>query len=167
MASTPQRKLTQGEIQLARAAFGDKIAYGDVRISDGPGQNFAAHIAFARGNPAITLGTTVYFKSDHSTDFSKVGADAKSFMHEMTHIWQFQELGQVHFYLRYGKELAEAGFDPDEMYKYKAGTARFEDAMLEAQASMVGDYSAALWAKKPERIALLAGNMAGSGLYGL
>jgi hypothetical protein len=168
MAKSAQRALTSGEIALARPAFGEKIAYDRVRISDGPGNNFAAIIAFAKGNPAITLGSTIYFKEDHSPDFSRSNtAGKKSFMHEMMHILQYRQLGQVPFLARYFKEVAEAGFKPDDMYIYKAGETPFIGAMLEAQAEMLMDYSEALWTGNVTRKAELAKNLARSGLYGL
>ena len=162
-----QRSLTPGEIDLARKAFANKITYGRVKISDGPGSNFAAHIAFAKGNPAITLGSVIYFKRDFCPDFCAVGKDRKSFMHEMTHVWQYQRLGMTSFLLRYGEEFLKVGGNPDEMYVYKKGVTKFGEAMIEAQASMVGDYSEALWAGNAEQKARLAKNLAGSGLYGL
>ena len=162
-----QRSLTPAEIDLARKAFANKITYGRVKISDGPGSNFAAHIAFAKGNPAITLGSVIYFKRDFCPDFCAVGKDRKSFMHEMTHVWQYQRLGMTSFLLRYGEEFLQVGGNPDQMYVYKKGVTKFGEAMLEAQASMVGDYSEALWAGNAEMKARLAKNLAGSGLYGL
>ncbi|HYN45137.1 MAG TPA: DUF4157 domain-containing protein [Allosphingosinicella sp.] len=160
-----QRKLTAGEIALAEAAFGTKIDYKRVKLADGPGNSFAAHIAFARGNPAITLGSTVYFKHEFCDDFSRKGQNRKSYMHEMTHVWQYQKLGMAVFLLRYADELVMAGGKPNDMYKYDVGKTLFNEAMLEAQADMVGDYSEALWASNASRKALLAKNMAGSGIY--
>lgn len=162
-----QRKLTAGEIALARAAFGNKVKYDKVRLSDGPGNNFAANIAFAKGNPAITLGSTVYFKHDFCDDFSAPGCNRKSFMHEMTHVWQYQKMGTAKFLFRYGEEFVEVGGKPSDMYKYQPGKTRFNEAMLEAQANMIGDYSEALWKPNEARKAELAKNLAGSGLYGL
>ncbi|HEX6376697.1 MAG TPA: DUF4157 domain-containing protein [Allosphingosinicella sp.] len=161
-----QRKLTAGEIALARTAFEDKIDYARVRLSDGPGSNPAAHIAFMRGNPAITIGNTIYFKEGFSADFSAAGADGATFMHEMTHVWQYRTLGMPAFYARYGAELARANFKPGDMYKYK-DEARFGDAMLEAQAQMVGDYHHALSVGNASARARIARNLAGSGLYGM
>jgi hypothetical protein len=138
-----------------------------VKINDGPGSNFAAHIAFAKGNPAITLGSTIYFKHDFCLDFCALGKDRKSFLHEMTHVWQYQRLGMTGFLLRYGEEFVKVGGNPNDMYVYKKGETRFGEAMLEAQANMVGDYSEALWAGDEPRKARLAGNLAGSGIYGL
>lgn len=162
-----QRKLTAGEISLARAAFGKKVDYGKVRLTEGPGNNVAAKIAFAKGNPAITIGSTVYFKRDFCDDFAAAGRNRKSFMHEMTHVWQYQKLGMAKFLLRYGEEFIEVGGKPSDMYKYKKGETKFGEAMLEAQANMIGDYSEAVWKPDEARRVELARNLAGSGLYGL
>src|SRR6201989_111112 len=118
-AKSVQRMRTGGEIALAKPAFRNRIAYDRVRISDGPGNNLAAMIAFHKGNPAITLVSTIYFKEDHSPDFSAGDvAGKRSFMHEMMHVLQYRELGPAPFLARYFKEVAESGFRPDDMYLY-------------------------------------------------
>jgi hypothetical protein len=162
-----QRKLTAGEIALARTAFGDRIDYGKVKLSDGPGSNAAAHIAFMKGNPAITIGSTLYFKHDFCPDFSVPGQNGTSFMHEMTHVWQYRTLGMPAFFARYGAELVQAKGKPNDMYKYVEGETKFTGAMLEAQAQMVGDYYKAKAEGNAARTARLARNLAGSGFYGL
>lgn len=162
-----KRKMTTGEIDLVRAGFADKINYGKVKVHDGPGSSFAAHIAFARGNPAITLGSDVHYKHDFCDDFSAPGRDRKGFMHELSHVWQYQKLGVVKFMLRYGEDLAKVGGKTSDMYRYEAGKTKFGKAMLEAQATMICDYSEAVWTGDTAQIALLGKNMAGSGLYGL
>ena len=167
MAISKQRGLVSGEIALAQAAFATRIDYSRVKLSDGPGNNPFAHMAFAKGNPAITIGSTVYFKQDYGPDFSAPGCNRKCFIHEMTHIWQYRKLGMPAFFLRYGEDLLMAGGRPDDMYDYVAGADRFEDAMLEAQAEMVCDYAEALWTGNEARRNQLAANLAGSGLYGL
>ena len=161
-----QRKLTAGEIALARTAFGDKIEYGKVRLSDGPGANPMAHMAFAKGNPAITIGNTVYFKRDFCRDFSVRGENGTTFMHEMAHVWQYRTLGMAAFYVRYGADLARAGFNPDKMYDY-GNVTDFDNAMLEAQAQMVGHYYKAKAERDSQRTAELTTKLTGSGLYGL
>lgn len=162
-----RRGLTSGEIDLARKAFANRIDYGRVKLSDGPGSNFAAHIAFAKGNPAITLGSTIYFKHDFCLDFCAPGRKRGTFLHEMTHVWQYQRLGMARFLLRYGEEFAMVGGNPNDMYAYEKGKTRFAEAMLEAQANMVAHYSEALWAGDEPGKKRLAGNLAGSGIYGL
>lgn len=161
-----QRTLTAGEIALARAAFGDRIEYDGVTLSDGPGSQPLAHLAFAKGNPAITVGSTVYFKTDYCPDFSAPGQNRRSFLHEMTHVWQYGDLGLAVFFLRYGADLLNVGGNPDDMYVYTPET-RFPDAMIEQQAEMVGDYSHARWNGPADSEARLRNNLAGSGIYGL
>jgi hypothetical protein len=161
------RALTGGETALARAAFGNRVAYGGVRLIDGPDTSFAAHIAFMRGNTAITLGSDVHFRLWYTADFAGPQTNAGLFIHEMTHVWQYAALGQGPFFARYGEELTKVGFKADQLYKYKAGKDLFTAATLEAQAQMVEDYSRALWGKHAARTAELAKNLAGSGVYGL
>jgi hypothetical protein len=119
-----------------------------------------------RGNPAITIGNTVYFKRDFCADFSVPGQNGTTFMHEMTHVWQYKTVGMPAFFARYGAELVQAGGRPNDMYKYTDST-QFTEAMLEAQAQMVGDYYKAKAEGNASRTARLARNLAGSGLYGL
>ena len=89
-------------------------------------------------------------------------------MHEMTHVWQYQALGLGAFFARYGAEFARVHGKPDDMYLYKKGTDAFGQAMLEAQAQMVGDYTAARANPKAKaKRAALEKNLAGSGVYGL
>jgi len=134
------RPLTPEEIVYASKFFGSTIDYGSVRIVKGSGGNLVAEIAFKKGNPAITLSSTIYIKEGYSIDFSKPGADASLFMHEMTHIWQYSKLTVPGFFGQYATELTASGFAPAKMYDYKTGTTPFAAAMLEAQAAMVGDY---------------------------
>lgn len=162
-----QRKLTPGEIALATTAFSSKIDYARVVLNDGPGNEPLAHIAFAKGNSAITVDSSIYFKADYCPDFSAPGKNRQVFIHEMTHVWQYQTMGLAAFALRYGADLARAKGKPDAMYEYSPGTTRFAAAMLEAQAQMTCDYAAASWAKDSKRLAKLAANLAGSGFYGL
>lgn len=161
-----QRKLAPGEIRLARTVFADKIDYSSVKLSDGPGNQPLAYIAFGKGNSAITVGSSIYFKADYCVDFSAPGRNRKVFVHEMTHVWQYQTMGLAAFAARYGADFLAAKGKPDAMYKYQPTTA-FGAAMLEAQAEMTADYGAASWAHDAKRLAALAANLAGSGFYGL
>jgi type VI secretion system secreted protein VgrG len=162
-----QRKLTPGEIALARTAFAGKIDYSCVILHDGPGNEPLAHIAFAKGNSAITVDSSIYFRADYCPDFSAPGRNRQVFIHEMTHVWQYQTMGLAAFALRYGADLLAAKGKPDAMYTYTPGTTRLGTAMLEAQAQMTCDYAAASWANDTKRLAKLAANLAGSGFYNL
>ena len=167
VAHSNTRRLTANEIALARAAYGDGIDYARVILRDGPGLHPFAHIAFAFGNPAIAIGSTIYFGRDFCTDCSAAGRDRTNFIHEMAHVWQYRALGMVHFFLRYLIEFARAKGRPATLYAYRPGVTPFGLATLEAQAEMASHYGEALWTGDGARQALLARNLAGSGLYGL
>jgi hypothetical protein len=146
------RRLTAGEIALAKSAFGDEPPYDRVRLRRGAGMNPAAAIAFMRGNPAITLVRTIYFKTPWHEDFSAAGPGAQAeLLHELTHILQYHRLGVLGFGLRYARELAAHGFRPGRLYDYRAAKTEFPKATLEGQAEMVGNYAKAK----------LGGNVAG------
>jgi hypothetical protein len=162
-----QRKLTESEIALARKAFGDRIDYSKVTIVEGAALNIPARLAFLKGNPAITMGSTIYFRDDYCDDFCDRALKQYSFMHEMTHVWQWQKLGAARFLLRYGKEFLQVGGKPGDMYKYEKDTKSFRESMLEAQANMVQHYSEALRTKNAKGQAEVAKRLAGSGAYDL
>jgi hypothetical protein len=163
------RALTAGEIALAREAFGGAIPYERVRFVDGPGGNPIAKAAFRNGNGAITLRRTIYFGPGYYLpDFSTAKPAAKGlFVHEMTHVWQYRRLWTLPFFAIYGVQFAGAGFKAWRMYEYEQGKTPFRGARLEAQAEMAGNYAEARIEGDAAKMALLAKNLAGSGLFGL
>lgn len=166
MAESGRRPLTEGEIRLACEAFGDGLDYRRVRLCQGPGGNPGAHLAFRKpGVDAITLIRTIFFKGGLVGDFTQSG-DASLFMHEMTHVWQYQTLGVLPFALRYLNELEACNFDRHCLYHYECGHTAFAEAKLEAQAQIVQDYGLALGAGKRSEAEALRRNLAGSGLFG-
>lgn len=162
------RTLKAAEIDLLKAAFGERIAYGGVRLRQGHGGNPAAVAAFRNGNTAITLRRSIYFRIHYSEDFSHADVAAQSlFHHEMTHIWQYARLGVPRFLARYARDLAACRFSPRAMYRYEEGVTPFAKARLEAQAEMVGNYCQARLVGDVSRQARIARNLKGSGFYGL
>lgn len=166
MDESARRPLTEGEKALAVEAFGaNAVDFAPVRICHGSGGNPAAWLAFRNpANDAITLIRTIFLRDSKTPDFSK-GGDPGLFLHEMTHIWQYQTIGVLLFGLRYARDFAACGFNAGAMYRYESNTA-FGEARLEAQAQMVQDYANAR-AKDPNAAAKLRGNLAGSGRFGL
>ena len=166
MAELTRRPLTDGELAMVSAAFGDRLDYGRVRLCQGPGGNPAAQMAFRKpGVDAITLIRTIFFRGGLVADFSQSG-DASLLMHEMTHSWQYQRLGVLPFALRYLNELEACNFDRGALYRYDCGHTPFAEAKLEAQAQIVQDYGIALGAGRAQQAAELRRNLAGSGLFG-
>lgn len=164
--SNAVRPLTAKEIALCRSIFPDELPYAAVRLCDGPGRNPAAKTAFARGNTAITLRRRLYFRVRYCEDFSRGDEKAQHlFVHEMTHVWQWHRLGVVRFLLRYARELLACKGDANAMYGYERGVTAFAEAMLEAQAQMAGDYRWVAVTGDEKEQALIARNLAGSGLF--
>lgn len=163
------RHLTAGEIALASEAFGDRLAYPKIRFIDGAAGNPIAKAAFRNGNTAITLRRTIYFSPERFLpDFSTGKAAAKGlFIHELTHVWQYDRLGTAWFLVKYGIQFARCGFDAPKMYDYQQGATSFKTGLLEQQAEMAGNYAEAKAEGDTGRMAVIARNLEGSGLYGL
>lgn len=161
-----RRALTEGEIALAKATFGARIDYGIVAVRSGSGGNPVAWLALlGPRTDAVTLIRTIFFKT-LDADFSKDGR-AGLFLHEMTHIWQYQALGPLRFYWRYLRELLAARLRQGDLYLYERGKTAFAEARLEAQAQMVQDYHEdRAPGGDPEAVAEIARNLAGSGFHG-
>ena len=86
------RALTQGEVTLATSIFGGKVNYTKVKIYNRAwiAQDLFTAVTpngniYARGDGTQTGGI---YRSDYSTDVD-IGIRAV-FIHEMTHVWQFQ-----------------------------------------------------------------------------
>ena len=163
------RHLNGGETSLVKEGFSERLPYAAIRLVDGASANPIAMTAFANGNTAITLRRSIYFSPRRYTaDFSQGGPRSKELLlHEMTHVWQYSSMGVHRFLLRYGRDLAACGFKPARMYEYQLGRTPFNDARLEAQAQMVGDYCHALAIGNERWRERLAVNLGGSGIYGL
>ena len=122
------RILTDGEIALARSVFGDAIAYDRVRIAVG---GFGAF--------AVTVGSTVNIpRAVASADFSRERPTTQAFfIHEMTHVWQFQvrplaTLGS------WAKVTLTGGYGPGlPGYRYDLPLRPWDRLNLEQQASVV------------------------------
>ncbi len=143
MRGPKARTLTSGEeAQLGKIFSNRSIDLSNVRIVDGPGNNPAAAAAFRNGNPAITIGNTVYVKpGTYSADFSKSAKGIELLAHEFAHVDQYQVLGFGSFGVKYAKDLASVGGDPNKAYRYETRNTTFKTETLEGQAQMVGDYA--------------------------
>ena len=136
------RKLTLGEIELAREIFKDSIKYQKVKVHHGK---------YFFGQPAgsgMTPNGEIYVADDarhnnflYKKDYSIQSVGLKAFfIHEMAHVWQYQNkilrvktaavLGQIRHFGRYGK-----------MYKYTLDAdKKLIDYGIEQQAAIIEDY---------------------------
>ena len=103
------RHLTEFEQQEARRVFGDGLDYTRVRVVEkNYFPNFVADIGAAlqgrkrTWDNAITLGNHVMFPRPLKTDVATVDGgdliDISWLMHELTHAWQFQQVGWRYLY---------------------------------------------------------------------
>lgn len=172
MRGDQARELTPAERTAIRAAFGNEIDLDEVRIVDGPGNSPAAHAAFKiGGNPAITIGDTIYLDTNHySGDLGQPGAERELLLHEFTHVVQYQRLGYGSFASDYANDLKDHGFDRNEVYRYDTRDTSFADETIEGQAEMVGDYARLRGSTRPEDQATIQDldqRLDGTGIYGL
>lgn len=124
------RKLTPGEISLAKSVFKNSVNYSDIRIHKGSYLPFNLQ----NENTAMTPNGDMYFMPTHyRTDFSQaIPSYQHWFIHEMTHVWQYQ-LGlnvRMHGIISWAA-----------VYHYSlAGNKLISDYNMEAQASLIADY---------------------------
>ncbi len=129
------RALTKGEIEIARSVFGDSIDYGKVRVFDR--RYFGV---FQSTSTLMTPNGNLYIPKDsYSADFSKEDLTQRSlFIHEMTHVWQFQHGRPLRWEAIMG--WVGSGFKYQHLYAYDPDKTDFAHANLEQQAHMVEDY---------------------------
>lgn len=102
------RKLTQGEICIAQQVFGNLINYDKVKIFNIPYLPWQPIHMFIAPN-----GNIFVHRQNFSTDYSKTSLSLQAiFIHEMTHIMQYQQhtnvilkgaLLQLGYYLSFKK----------------------------------------------------------------
>lgn len=168
------RTLTSDEKAQIREAFGDDVDVDSVRIVNGPGNNPAAHAAFkVGGNPAITIGDTIYLNpntNSYSDDLGQGGNETGLLIHEFTHVEQYRDLGFGSFGQKYASDLKEHDFDRNAVYDYEQRDTTYAQETIEGQAEMVGDYAEIRNSTDPAdqaKIADLERRLDGTGIYGL
>jgi hypothetical protein len=122
------RRLTPGEVELARGVFGTAIDYGRVRIS------------VRRWGPwAVTLGSRITFPpSGAPADFAGESLLAQAWLvHELTHVWQFQT-APLRTLLSWAGLVLTGGYDPGlPGYRYALPLPDWRKLNLEQQASAI------------------------------
>lgn len=130
------RHLTAGEIAMARTVFGNSIDYSKVRV------HTSSYLpAQVQGDNIITPDGELYCSKNYCADFSKEGLGTqKLFIHEMTHVWQYQN-HVLDPRFEAVKELVRHFGRYSDVYPYKLDKSKdLTDYNLEQQADMVSDY---------------------------
>lgn len=140
------RHLTAGEIQLAQTMFQDAIDYAAVKLAFGRWWQTFSQVAVAPNG-------CVYFpRKARCDDFSLTAPHLQMwFMHEMTHVWQYQRGFSV---LKSGVMLfVRRGYAHAKAYRYlqdaSDAIAPFEQLNMEQQAEVVSHYFAAKYLHVP------------------
>lgn len=124
------RRLTLGEIALARTVFGSYIDYARVWI------HLGSYLPFGLQNvdTGMTPSGGLYFRgANYQDDFSAANPDKKHlFIHEMTHVWQYQNGMWVKF-------RGSMSWAVDYHYDFK-GKSRLVEYSMEQQAAIISDY---------------------------
>lgn len=144
-AERPSRSLTPGETQLASSIFGGKINYTKVRIVLG---SWAPVQAYDRpmtpdGNIYISSATGSH-GSAYSSDYSKQAIlgqklvySQSDFIHEMTHVWQYQSGMWVKTDWVMQRDWRDSSYD----YDFSTfGTIDFKKYGIEQQAMITQDF---------------------------
>ena len=166
------RVLTTDETRLVREAYGDRQPPSVVRIVKGSGLSLPAMLAFRKGNPAITIGNTIYIKAEYQVphqDLSTRDVGVELLLHEFTHVIQWKTMGYTGFGRRYLSDIHDCGMD--QLYDYEKRNTVYAQETLEGQAQMVGHYARVrLSPNNPNSIAKrqdLERRLKGTGIYGL
>lgn len=131
----PHRPLTKGEVALAKNVFGDAIDYTRVTITEGQ------FVPFQPKGTAMAPEGNLYMYGCYQDDYSKGDVYTQGhFIHEMTHVWQFQNkilqpiAAAIELNLQYK-------FNYMASYQYTLdGTQDLLAYNMEQQASIVQDY---------------------------
>jgi hypothetical protein len=137
-----KRALTPGEIALARLVFADAIDYSAVRV------HARGYLPFGLqpSHTAMAPNGSLYFpRACFRDDFSACDLGYRMwFIHEMTHVWQFQLgypvrlRGAIRIGLGYGYTLSQQK--------------RLADYNMEAQGNLLADYFALRFCHAPQRL---------------
>lgn len=131
----PSRPLTKGEVALAKTVFGTAIDYERVSITEGQ------FVPFQPKGTAMAPEGNLYMYGCYRDDYSKGDVYTQGhFIHEMTHVWQFQNkilqpiAAAIALNLKYK-------FNYMASYHYTLdGTQDLTAYNMEQQASIVQDY---------------------------
>lgn len=147
-----RRDMTSGELRTAKSVFGEAINFGENGKGNGVGVYNGKWKPFQPDNRAMAPNGNIYFPgTSYEEDFSNLGSkklsdeDRRTFIHEMTHVWQHQHGKAVKTRGAALGVLAAVG-DPYIYKLYIPGDQTnlkdLSDYGLEQQAAIVGDYYA-------------------------
>lgn len=133
------RGLTKDEAAIMHGIFGDDVSTADVRVHSPP-RACSDRVASVHSVRDMFFWSAQHHSSDYTRE--QRPANFGTFMHEATHIWQFQK-GFSHTH-SHGQAAWKTYRYPLDLNKW-----RFDDYGVEQQASIIQDYSLAFL--RPEK----------------
>ncbi len=136
-----KRRLTAGEVAMARMVFKDSIDYDRVWIHNG---GYPLFLGLQNRDTAVAPNGQIYFIGVHyKEDFSIADAEERAtLIHELTHVWQFQ--------LGYPVKRIRV-LHPKMGYAYTLGVKQLHELNMEAQGHVLADYYVLLSSAPGER----------------
>ncbi|SFC07258.1 RHS repeat-associated core domain-containing protein [Microbulbifer thermotolerans] len=120
------RKLTEGEMSLAKTVFGDEIDLTKVRLTN---RNFP----FSGEKVSVTPSNTIWLGKNYRSDFSSEELKMMGHLiHELTHVWQYQNGVSLKWA---ATKLSMNGKSYKENYHYSLG-GEFKSYNIEQQATI-------------------------------
>lgn len=129
---------SRGEEALIQRAFGDTVDASKITIVNGSGGSGIAAGAFKNGNPAITIGNTIYIDQGYSADLSLNANGVELLAHEVNHVRQYNRYGILGVFARVTIQANTYG--ADNAYRYVDRNRAFSAETLEGRSQIVGDY---------------------------
>jgi len=126
------RKLNQNELRILKSLYFNEVNYDKVKISN---QHIFSKI-LKRYSAIVFDNTIIFTRKNFKDDFSKTKSDMALLVHEICHVWQYQNLSYRWY---------KAGFEHlkyrKETYKYNINDNRkLINFRFEQQGEILADY---------------------------
>ncbi|MEA5446867.1 DUF4157 domain-containing protein [Gammaproteobacteria bacterium AB-CW1] len=126
------REMTEGEIEhFQDMVFGESIDWDKVRVRKSA---LITDLADAKG---VVVGNTIHVHPDYyHADFSQAGlVDQAFFAHELTHVWQYQNVTRLTPIRAIGEHMTVS-----EPYECSLDGRRFDQYGIEQQGMIINNY---------------------------
>lgn len=126
------RKLNNNEVQILRSLYFDEIDYDKVKLTN---QHLFSHL-LKKYSGIVFDNTVVFTKKSYKDDFSINTGSMALLIHEMCHVWQYQNLN--YRWIKAGIEHIKFG---KSTCKYNiADHKKLTDFRFEQQGEIMADY---------------------------
>lgn len=136
------RQLTDGEVEKARKVFGDQIEYENVKVFNRPNYlTYPVKFLFGFSASAEAPNGNVYYIKDslYTDDLSKERHKFPVLMHELTHVWQYQN--ETSMLPAAINAFKNADYDYNNAYEYDIDAdTDFKDYNIEQQGEIIEEY---------------------------